>query len=192
MSTTDRVHLDQKGRLVIGDHAEVVRLAHDPETFSSIVSRHLQVPNGLDGAAHAEMRHLLDPFMDADAVAQLLPELERIAADLVARLDAADAPFGAVADLGARFAVRAQSAWLGWLTEWEEPLLQWVADNRVASRTGHPRATATTRNLSGSLARRPDDSARNLSWSRRRFLMNWRRHRGFEHLRTKAMNFSAK
>ena len=142
MSKTDRVHLDQKGRLVIGDHAEVVRLAHDPETFSSIVSRHLQVPNGLDGAAHAEMRHLLDPFMDADAVAQLLPELERIAADLVARLDAADAPFGAVADLGARFAVRAQSAWLGWLPEWEEPLLQWVADNRVASRTGHPRATA--------------------------------------------------
>lgn len=142
MSTTDRVHLDQKGRLVIGDHAEVVRLAHDPETFSSIVSRHLQVPNGLDGAAHAEMRHLLDPFMDADAVAQLLPELERIAADLVARLDAADAPFGAVADLGARFAVRAQSAWLGWLPEWEEPLLQWVADNRVASRAGHPRATA--------------------------------------------------
>ncbi len=135
-----RVRTDEAGRVVVGDHAEAVRIAQDADTFSSAVSRHLQVPNGLDGAAHAEMRHLLDPFMDAAAVAALQPELERIAAEVVAPLASREV-FGAVADLGARFAVRAQSAWLGWLPEWEEPLLEWVADNRVASRTGHPAAT---------------------------------------------------
>lgn len=142
MSSNETVMIDQNGRVVVRSHAEVVRLAHDPEAFSSAVSRHLQVPNGLDGAAHAEMRRLLDPFMDADAVAGLLPTLEELATELVTALVAAGAPFGAVADLGARYAVRAQSAWLGWLPEWEEPLLEWVAENRVASRTGHPRATA--------------------------------------------------
>jgi cytochrome P450 len=148
MSTNERISVDGHGRVVIGDHAEVTRIAHDPETFSSIVSRHLQVPNGLDGAAHAEMRHLLDPFMDADAVAQLLPELERIAADLVARLDAADAPFGAVADLGARFAVRAQSAWLGWLPEWRSRCCSGsptTASHRARGTRGRPPRSPTVR-----------------------------------------------
>lgn len=138
--TDDGIRVDQKARLVVGSHAEVIRVAHDPDTFSNAVSRHLQVPNGLDGAAHAQMRVLLDPFMDAGAVAELTPRLQAIAADLVASVSGG--PFDAVAELGARFAVRAQSAWLGWLPEWEEPLLEWVADNRVASRRGHPEATA--------------------------------------------------
>lgn len=142
MSSSERVHRDAEGRVVVGDHAVVVRIAHDPRTFSSAVSRHLQVPNGLDGAAHGEFRAILDPFMDAAAVDALAPALESLAGELVGDLARSGKPFGAVADLGARYAVRAQSAWLGWLPEWEEPLLAWVADNRVASRTGHPRATA--------------------------------------------------
>ncbi|WP_314853916.1 cytochrome P450 [uncultured Microbacterium sp.] len=142
MSTNERISVDGHGRVVIGDHAEVTRIARDAAGFSSAVSRHLQVPNGLDGAAHAEMRRLIDPFMDAGAVDALTADLEAIAADLLSELVERSEPFGAVGDLGARFAVRAQSAWLGWLPEWEEPLLEWVADNRVASRTGHSEATA--------------------------------------------------
>jgi cytochrome P450 len=132
---------DERGRVVVCGHAEVVRVARDAETFSNAVSAHLQVPNGLDGAAHAEMRALLDPFMDADAVADLEPRLTAIADEIVADLCRRGDAFDAVADLGARFAVRAQSAWLGWMPEWEEPLLEWVGDNRVASRTRHPQAT---------------------------------------------------
>ncbi|NYE19330.1 cytochrome P450 [Microbacterium immunditiarum] len=126
------------GRLTIRSHASVVAAAHDPETFSSAVSRHLHVPNGLDGAEHAEARRLLDPFFAAAEIDALEPELVRIADALVALLVRRDEPFDAVADLGARFAVRAQSAWLGWSPAVEDQLLSWVADNRAASRSRDP------------------------------------------------------
>ena len=41
----------------------------------------------------------------------------------------------AVDDIGAVFAVRAQCAWLGWPTELEPRLLQWMRDNHSATRS---------------------------------------------------------
>ena len=41
----------------------------------------------------------------------------------------------AVDDIGAVFAVRAQCAWLGWPTELEPKLLQWMRDNHSATRS---------------------------------------------------------
>jgi cytochrome P450 len=118
-----------------GDHAAVVAVATDPETFSSAVSRHLQVPNGLDGEAHRRARAMLDPFLDAQRVAAYTPAFVRVAQQLLEQL-AGRAAFDAVSELGARYAVRAQSAWLGWPASIEDDLLQWVADNRAATRSG--------------------------------------------------------
>lgn len=139
MSRHAATGLDQ-GHLIVGSHDGVVSAAGDPETFSSAVSRHLQVPNGLDGEAHAQARRLLDPFFEPAEVDALEPALQRIAEDLLDEL--ADRTFDAVADLGARYAVRAQSAWLGWDPAIEDELLQWVVDSRAATRTGDGEQTA--------------------------------------------------
>ncbi|WP_313409475.1 cytochrome P450 [Aeromicrobium sp.] len=126
---------DEAGRLVVGRHADVVAAARDPRAFSNAVSRRRQVPNGLDGPEHAEFRALLDPFFDADRMRDLEPELASLARETVAAVADVDS-FDAVGDLGSRFAVRAQSRWLGWRAGLEDELLGWVADNRAASRSG--------------------------------------------------------
>lgn len=75
---------------------------------------------------------LLAPFFDAEALTALERPLARIARDLVAGLPSAG--FDAVDDLGAPYAVRAQSAWLGWRRDLEGELLAWIADHRAAAR----------------------------------------------------------
>lgn len=132
---------DAFGRLVVRRHADVVAAARDPELFSSAASAHLQVPNGLDGAAHASARRRLDPFFAPEELEPLAPRLEDLAADLVEPLAVSGATFDAV-ELGARYAVRAQSAWLGWPASLEDELLGWVARNRAATRSGDRARTA--------------------------------------------------
>ncbi len=132
---------DANGRWVVVRHADAVAVVTDPDTFSSHVSRFLQVPNGLDGAAHREARELLDPFLAAERLAVLEPHLERIADDLAAAVP----PGGrvnAVRELGSVYAVRAQSAWLGWPADLEPDLLAWMDDNRAATRSGELERTA--------------------------------------------------
>lgn len=110
-------------------------IAHDPETFSNAVSRHLHVPNGLDGAVHAAMRRLIDPFFAAEEIDALVPSFEMIARALIEPLAASGETFDAV-ELGARYAVRAQCAWLGWRADLEDELLTWVDERRAAVRSG--------------------------------------------------------
>lgn len=126
---------DAAGRLVVRGHHEVVAVARDHDTFSSAVSRFMQIPNGLDGEAHAAARRMLDPFLAHSQVDALEPTLHEIAAGILRRLRGG-VSFDAVTDLGARFAVRAQSRWLGWRADIEDLLLEWVADNRAATRSG--------------------------------------------------------
>lgn len=130
-STTD----DDAGNLVVRRHAAVMAVAHDPGTFSNDVSRHLHLPNGLDGEGHAAARRFIDPFFEPCEIDRLEPEFALIARRLIAELAAEGAAFDAVQELGARYAVRAQSAWLGWRPDLEEALLDWVADNRAATRS---------------------------------------------------------
>ena len=132
---------DGNGRWVVVRHADAVAVVTDPETFSSQVSRFLQVPNGLDGAAHREARELLDPFLAPERLAGLEPKLERIADELAASVPAGGR-LDAVGELGSVYAVRAQSAWLGWPSEIEPELLAWMADNHAATRSGELERTA--------------------------------------------------
>ncbi len=125
----------ETGHLRVVGHAEVVAVVTDPETFSSGVSRFLQVPNGLDGQEHAAFRAVIERFFTAEALAELEPRLRDVARRLVAGL-----PRGEVIDvvggMGTRYAVQAMLAWLGWDPDLEEELVGWVADNAAATRSG--------------------------------------------------------
>ena len=135
-----------QGTWVVLGHEEAMAVATDHETFSSAVSRFLQVPNGLDGAEHAAFRAVTDPFFDRERMRALEPTVRAIAAELLEELLADVGPVGteidAVAALGAVFAVRAQTAWLGWPSRLEPELLQWMVDNHEASRSGELARTA--------------------------------------------------
>lgn len=152
---------DEAGRWVVARHADVVAVATDPVTFSSRVSRFLQVPNGLDGAEHRRARALLDPFLSAERVAWLAPVLRDIAAELVAAVPAGES-VDAVDWLGARYAVRAQSAWLGWPAELEDELLEWMADNHAATREGDLARTSEVAERFDAIIRRLLDARRSV------------------------------
>lgn len=74
---------------------------------------------------------LLAPFFDSRALGALERPLARISRELVDGLRSEG--FDAVDDLGAPYAVRAQSAWLGWRRDLEGELLGWIADHRAAA-----------------------------------------------------------
>lgn len=130
-----RVVRNAGGEWVLLGHAEVVEAARDDVRFSSAVSRHLQVPNGIDGAAHTAYREALDGFLTAEALAPFHDVFRTIATTLVADLPRQTA-VDAVSDIGVRFAVRAQCVWLGWPAELEGRLVDWVAENHAATRSG--------------------------------------------------------
>lgn len=123
------------GEWVLLRHELVVQAALDPDRFSSAVSSHLQVPNGLDSAEHAAYRQALDRFLGPEALAPFHGDFRRVAADLVASLPRG-VGIDAVSGLGTRFAVRAQSTWLSWPAAIEERLVAWVAENHAAMRSG--------------------------------------------------------
>src|SRR5690606_37949137 len=128
--------------------------------FSNAVSRHLHVPNGVDGAGHAAWREALDGFFTVRALAAFHGEFRRVAAELVASLPRGVA-VDAVSQVGVRFAVRAQSAWLGWPAALEEHLVDWVAENHAATRSGD-------RAWTGRVAEAFDDLVRSVLEPRRR------------------------
>ena len=135
------VSADASGDWVVLGHDEAVQVACDADSFSSAVSAHLQVPNGLNGERHAAFRRVIDPFFSARRMAALEPVLRSVARDLVAALPHL-APVDAVAEIGSVFAVRAQTRWLGWPTALEPRLLAWMDANHAATRSGERSRTA--------------------------------------------------
>lgn len=129
--------------VVVVGHAAVGAIARDPETYSSAVSRFLQVPNGLDGDEHATFRALIERYLSADAVGGLADDFRSTTARIVdERLTGPEVELDAVADLGAVFAVRSMIDWLGWPTAMEDRLLGWVLENNAATRSGDIERTA--------------------------------------------------
>ena len=132
---------NDRGEWVLLRHDLVRRAALDDISFSSAVSRHVQVPNGLDGPEHAAFRKALDPFLTAAALGPYQADFERIAANLVRSLPR-HGSVEAVREIGAAFAVRAQSVWLGWPADLESRLLDWIEENHAATRSGEMARTA--------------------------------------------------
>ncbi|WP_454973432.1 cytochrome P450 [Corynebacterium propinquum] len=139
---------DDAGDIVVVGHAEATRIAQDAATFSSAVSRYLQIPNGLDGDKHTAFRRLLDHYLNAKEVARYSEQFRQVAREVIASFLAdATAPgdsvqVDAVQDLGYDYAVRAMVAWLGWPREIEPRLKQWVEKNAAATRSGEQHRTA--------------------------------------------------
>jgi len=123
------------GEWVLLAHPLVVQAALNDEQFSSAVSRYLQVPNGMDSAEHTTYREALDPFLTPEALAPFHEDFRQVASDLVASLPKGVA-VDAVSRIGVRFAIRAQSIWLGWPADLEDRLVNWVAENHAATRSG--------------------------------------------------------
>lgn len=130
----DVIKNNDAGEWVLLRHADVVAAALDDKRFSSQVSRFLQVPNGLDGAEHEHFRALIDGYLSKEALMDYVPVFDKVATELMSELPKGKM-LNAVDDIGAVFAVRAQCAWLGWPTELEPRLLQWMCDNHSATRS---------------------------------------------------------
>jgi len=126
---------DAAGTWTLLRHAEVLAAAEDAATFSSKVSSHLALPNSLDGEEHRAFRALIDRYLTPERVAGQEAQCRAHARALVAALPRGER-VKVVTGFGSRFAVRAQSTWLGWPAHLEDELLDWMGDNHAAARSG--------------------------------------------------------
>lgn len=110
---------------------EARQVALDPETYSSQVSRHLSVPNGMDGDEHRRFRAVIDRYLADDVIVPLYPGFEEISENV---LDSMGDEFDAN-EYGSLVAVRTQSLWLGWDPSYEDELLAWIVENQAATRS---------------------------------------------------------
>lgn len=115
-------------------HGDVKRTLDDHEIFSNAVSTHLAVPNGMDPPEHTAYRRIVDRYFTPSRMATFEPACHQIAVDLVERLPG-ESEIAPMAEFAADFAVRMQSAFLGWPTDLHEPLRQWLAKNHAATTT---------------------------------------------------------
>ncbi len=115
-------------------HADVLAALQDPATFSSRVSVHVAVPNGMDGAEHSAYRAVVDRCFTPDRVAGFAPQLRGIATDLVGALVLSPGPVEVMAALGEPYAALSQCAYLGWPAPVADALRQWAADSQRATR----------------------------------------------------------
>jgi len=113
-------------------HADVVRVLHDPATFSSQVSTHLNVPNGMDPPQHIAYRRLIEPYFGAQALATFEPECRRMAREMVAALPACG-EVEWMEDFARDSALRMLCAFMGWPAALHGPLRDWVRKNHAAT-----------------------------------------------------------
>jgi cytochrome P450 len=113
-------------------HADVVRVLHDPAVFSSQVSTHLNVPNGMDPPQHTTYRRLIEPYFGAQALAAFEPECRRIAREMAGALpERGDVEW--MEDFARDSAMRMLCAFMGWPAALHGPLREWVRKNHAAT-----------------------------------------------------------
>ena len=113
-------------------HEDVMWVLEDHETFSSAVSSHLSVPNGMDPPEHTPYRKVIEPYFSREAMLAFEPECRTIAHELVAELPSRK-PIDLVDTFSRVFALRIQCAFMGWPDTYHAPLRQWVLDNHRAT-----------------------------------------------------------
>lgn len=113
-------------------HEDVVDAAHDPATFSNVVSRRLTVPNGMDPPEHTAHRAINDRYFTAERMARFEPRCRAIASELVAALPR-ERDVEVMTTLAHTFALRVQSAFMGWPAALEGPLRAWTERNQQAT-----------------------------------------------------------
>lgn len=113
-------------------HQDIVRVLEDHATFSSQVSKHLSVPNGMDPPEHTKFRSLVEPLFRPAAMAAFEPKCRAIASELLKDI-APGSEVEFIAEFAQPFAVRAQCESLGWHAEMYEPLRLWTRKNQRAT-----------------------------------------------------------
>lgn len=113
-------------------HEDVVRVLKDPDSFSSIVSTHLSVPNGMDPPEHTEFRRIVEPYFQPERMQAFEPQCREIAASLVRSLLGRD-EVEVIGEFAQSFAVRVQCEFLGWPAPMHEALRLWTRKNHVAT-----------------------------------------------------------
>lgn len=113
-------------------HEDVTRALHDHETFSSAVSQHLSVPNGMDPPEHTAYRQIIETYFSPERMAVFEPVCRDIVAELMRGLRARqEVEF--MADLARPFAERVQCAFLGWPVALHGRLAAWTLKNHAAT-----------------------------------------------------------
>lgn len=116
-------------------HEDVTRVLGDHRTFSSAVSSHLSVPNGMDPPQHAEYRRIIDPYFSEERMAAFEPVCRSIAVNLVKNLPH-EGETELMAEFAQNFALQAQADFLGWPKDLHEPLRLWIRKNHEATLAG--------------------------------------------------------
>ncbi len=122
-------------------HEDVMRVLNDPGAFSSAVSAHLSVPNGMDPPEHSDYRRVIEPYFSPARMQTIEPRCRDIAAELIAKASASD-EIEIMSQVAEDFALRAQCAFLRWPVELHEPLRAWVQKNHAATRSRNRSAMA--------------------------------------------------
>lgn len=113
-------------------HGDAQRVLMDHETFSSRVSSHLSVPNGMDPPEHTVFRAVVNKYYTPSEMERFEPVSRRIAANLIDEL-LLDTRIEIMSGFAQTFALRNQSAFMGWPVELELPLVEWIRKNREAT-----------------------------------------------------------
>ena len=113
-------------------HEDIVRVLNDAGTFSSVVSRHLSVPNGMDPPEHTEFRGIIERYFGPEQMETFEPQCRKIAANLVQSLLERD-EIEFISEFAQGFAVRVQCTFLGWPAGMHEPLRLWTLKNQQAT-----------------------------------------------------------
>ncbi|QEA12114.1 cytochrome P450 [Comamonas flocculans] len=115
-------------------HADVLAVVQDHARFSSVVSAHVAVPNGMDPPEHTSYRRLIEPYFAPDRVAAMRPLYQRLAHELLAHTRQVHArqPFDFIAGCALPYAARTQCAFLGWPLALEGVLCDWIARHHAA------------------------------------------------------------
>ncbi|NLA51983.1 MAG: cytochrome P450 [Alcaligenaceae bacterium] len=113
-------------------HADVLSTIKDHETFSSQVSKHVSVPNGMDPPEHTVYRKLIDPYFNAQRMADFEAACQQIA-DALVEAAPKNTEFDLIENFARIYAVQVQCAFLGWPESIQAPLTAWVRKNHQAT-----------------------------------------------------------
>lgn len=113
-------------------HADVSRVLLDHASFSNRVSRHISVPNGMDPPEHTPYRKIIEPYFNAERMAEFEPICREIAEDL-ATSALHQNHIEMMADFAQPFALRIQCAFTGWPLNLQDTLLSWATRNAQAT-----------------------------------------------------------
>lgn len=113
-------------------HADVVRILEDPDTFSNAVSKHLSVPNGMDGEEHRTYRNIIDAYFTPDRMAPFEGIFRALTNELLTTVLAVEET-EIMGEFAQPFAGRVQCAFLGWPQELAPKLVHWTLQNQAAT-----------------------------------------------------------